>query len=136
MKKVVFEFEGIAPSENLAIRTSRYGGNQTKRYKAWLRAIFNTEHQSIAESEWYKVSIDLYFPIYYKNGNIKRKDAHNYAKYTIDPVFGTQKIDKMMFAPMLYDDMGEEIDDCRIIETTIKKHDSEDIKTVITIEVC
>ena len=101
--------------------TSR-GGYKTKAYREWEEEVMLTvKEQTIANSEFYGVEIIYYFPIYYKNGNVRRKDFKNMDKYAVDTVL-----------KKLVDEDGEEIDDCRLLESYECKVDSEEEKVEIT----
>lgn len=83
--------------------------------------MLTVKEKTIANSEFYGVKIIYYFPIYYKNGNVRRKDFKNMDKYAIDTVMRK-----------LRDEDGEEIDDCRLLESYECKMDSEEEKVEIT----
>ena len=109
-------------SENDAVRMSSRGGYKTKKYKEWEEEVMLTvKEKSIANSEFYGVEIVYYFPIYYKNGKIRRKDFKNMDKYAIDTVMRKLK-----------DEDGNEIDDCRLSESCECKIDSEEEKVEIS----
>ena len=101
--------------------TSR-GGYKTKAYQEWEEEVMLTvKEQTIAKSEFYGVEIIYYFPIYYKNGKICKKDFKNMDKYAIDTVM-----------KKLRDEDGNEIDDCRLSESYECKIDSEQEKVEIS----
>ncbi len=101
---------------------SSRGGYKTKKYKEWEEYVgLVVKEQSIECSEFYGVEILYYFPIYYKNGNIRKKDFKNMDKYAIDTVM-----------KKLIDEEGNTIDDCRLSESCECKIDSEEEKVEIT----
>jgi hypothetical protein len=119
---VTFKINRLPVSENNAVRMSSRGGYKTKAYREWEEEVMLTvKEQTIANSEFYGVEIIYYFPIYYKNGNIRRKDFKNMDKYAIDTVMRK-----------LRDEDGEEIDDCRLLESYERKVDSEEERVEIT----
>ena len=117
-----FKIDRLPVSENDAVRMSSRGGYKTKKYKEWEEEVMLTvKEQTIANSEFYGVEIIYYFPIYYKNGNIRRKDFKNMDKYAIDTVM-----------KKLRDEKGNEIDDCRLSESYECKINSEQEKVEIS----
>lgn len=106
MRNVVyFNIDMLPVSENEAVRMTPRGGYKTKKFKEWVKFVSKQKEQTINKSEWYGYEIVFHFPLYYKNGNIRRKDAHNMIKYAIDTV-----LEKVV------DSDGNAIDDCRVIE--------------------
>jgi len=118
-ESITFIIKDIAPSENHALLTAR-GGRRfpSKEYKAWKELVSKIRPRKIMDTQWYGVEIAYYTPLYYKNGNVRRWDAHNYNKYTIDEVI--RKLN------------DGEIDDCRILEHSACKIDSPEKRTEIT----
>lgn len=117
-----FKIDMLPVSENQAVRSSSRGGYKTKKYKEWEELVLLTQKErKISCSQWYGVEIILHFPLYYKNGNIRKKDSHNLIKYAIDTVL--RKV---------IDEKGKGIDDCRILECYECKVDSPKECTEIT----
>ena len=117
-----FKIDALPVSENRAIGRSSRGGYKTKFYKEWEEIVMLTQkEQKIDCSEFYGVEMIYYLPIYYKNGNVRRVDGPNFDKYNID-----------MVIRKLIDRNGEAIDDCRILEWSGCKVDSEEKYTEIT----
>jgi len=113
---VTFKIDMLPVSENRAIRTSSRGGYKTKEYKEWEEFILLTvKEQTICASEWYETEILYFYPIYFKNGNVRKKDAHNLIKYAIDTVLHNKVVDEN----------GEKIDDSRILGGSWYKYDSD-----------
>jgi Holliday junction resolvase RusA-like endonuclease len=103
---VTFKLDLLPVSENKAIRMNKRGGYKTQDYKEWEEYVLLTlKEQEICNSQWYETEIIFTYPIYYKNGNVRRKDAHNMIKYAIDTILHNKVVDED----------GEKIDDCRII---------------------
>jgi len=93
-------------SENKAVRMSQKGGYKSKEYKEWESfVLLTTKEQCIASSEWYEVELIYHYPIYFKNGSVRKRDAHNMIKYAIDTVLHNKVIDEE----------GKKIDDSRIL---------------------
>jgi Holliday junction resolvase RusA-like endonuclease len=87
MKKelVKFEVKGLPPTSNHALKQGRGGRRYpSKEYKEWKEKVSKLKPQEIVDSEWYEVEVTYYFPLYYKNGNIRRKDHRNLNKYADD----------------------------------------------------
>jgi len=106
MRNVVcFKIPMLPVSENEAVRMTYRGGYRTKKFNEWIKMVETMPIQTINKSEWYGYEIVFHFPLYYKNGNIRKKDGHNMIKYGVDTVLGR-----------VVDSEGQEIDDCRIIE--------------------
>lgn len=119
---VTFKIDRLPVSENNAVRMTPRGGYKTAQYREWEEYVALTvKEQVIANSEFYGVEILYYFPIYYKNGNIRRKDYKNMDKYAIDTVLRKVK-----------DKDGKEIDDCRLSESYECKIDNQEEKVEIT----
>lgn len=98
------------------------GGYKTKAYREWEEEVMLTvKEQTIECSEFYGVEIIYYFPIYYKNGKIRKKDFKNMDKYAVDTVIRKLK-----------DKNGKEIDDRRLSESYECKVDSEEEKVEIS----
>jgi Holliday junction resolvase RusA-like endonuclease len=117
-----FKIDRLPVSENDAVRMTPRGGYKTRKYQEWEEYVGYTVKEVVIEtSEWYGVEIIYYFPLYCKNGNIKRKDHKNMDKYAIDTTI-----------KKLVDSNGEKIDDCRIIESSECKVDSKDERVEIT----
>ena len=117
-----FKIDALPVSTNKAVGHSRRGGYKTQEYKDWEQLVMLTQKEkTIKCSEWYGVEMVYHFPIYYKNGNIRRVDGPNFDKYNIDIVLRRLK-----------DKNGEEIDDCRLIEWSGCKVNSEKEHTEIT----
>ena len=111
----IFKIDMLPVSENDAVRMTPKGGYKTKKYREWEEFVgYTVKEKSIAKSEWYGVEIVYYFPLYYKNGSIRKKDFKNMDKYAIDVVL-----------KKLIDQEGNPIDDCRILESSECKIDSE-----------
>lgn len=123
MKDTVrFVIEMLPVSENNAIASSKRGGYKTQKYKEWEEFVLLTaKEQCIKSSEWYECEIIFYFPLYYKNGKVRTKDAHNMIKYAIDTVLHNKVIDEN----------GSRIDDSRILGGTWSSVDSEKEKVEI-----
>lgn len=118
----VFKIDKLPVSENDAVRMSYRGGYKTKKYKEWEDWVsLLVKEQTIAKSEFYGVEIIYHFPLYYKNGNIKKKDFKNMDKYAIDTVLRKLK-----------DEDGEPIDDCRLLESYECKVDDKEERVEIT----
>lgn len=115
---------GMLPvSENNAIASSRRGGYKTKQYKEWEEFVLLTvKEKCIKCSEWYECEVVFYFPLYFKNGKVRKKDAHNMIKYAIDTVLNNK----------LLDSKGERIDDSRILGGGWTSVDSEEERVEIT----
>lgn len=117
-----FKIDRLPVSENDAVRMSYKGGYKTKKYKEWEEEVMLTvKEQNIASSEFYGVEIIYYFPLYYKNKNIRKKDFKNMDKYAIDTVMRKLK-----------DEEGNSIDDCRLSESYECKIDSEQERVEIS----
>lgn len=128
-KKTVLHIEipGIPPSLNdshkVAVRNGRVWKYPHKSLKEWLDLVgFTLEPMKIVETEWYGAEYIFYFPIYCKNGNIRRKDVSNLIKYVEDPI---------MERVTTYE--GKKIDDSRFLEVSAMKVDSPEDKTEINI---
>lgn len=105
-EEVYFKIDMLPVSTNRAINNSARGGYKSKEYKEWEQFVLLTvKEQVIGCNEWYGAEIIYHLPLYYKNGNIRKIDGHNFDKYAIDTVLSRVK-----------DEDGNEIDDCRIIE--------------------
>jgi len=113
---VVFKINGLPVSENEAVRMTSRGGYKTKKFKEWEKLVSLQKEKIIDKCEWYGYEAIFHFPLYYKNGNIKKKDGHNMIKYAVDTVLSRVR-----------DTDGNEIDDCRILEGSHCKIDSEDL---------
>lgn len=87
MKKeeVQFIVEGLPPSSNHALLQTR-GGRRfpSPEYREWKKKVAKLRPVKIKDSEWYEVERVYYFPLYYKNGNIRKKDHTNLNKYADD----------------------------------------------------
>lgn len=119
---VTIEVPGLPPSANNALVHAPRRTFPTKEYRAWKKLCKNIKVQKIKKAEWYGVEIFFHFPLYYKNGNVMRKDRSNYIKYAEDEL--CKKL-------VTYD--GEPIDD-KLIKTGVEeKIDSDEVKTVFTI---
>ena len=124
-KHLYYEIKSLPVTVNHALGRTRTGRSyKTKAYKQWVKD-FKTAYpkeRKIKDSQWYGIEIQLYFPLFYKNGNVRKKDVSNYIKYAEDLVFGN-----------LITYNGDSIDDCRITEGEYFKIDSEEEKTIINI---
>ena len=101
-------------SENEAVRMTYRGGYRTKKFNEWIKMVELMPVQTINKCEWYGYEIIFHFPLYFKNGNVRKKDGHNMIKYGVDTVLGR-----------VVDSEGHEIDDCRIIEGSHCKVDDD-----------
>ena len=82
---VTFVVDGLPPSENHALCRARNGRMfPSKEYRRWKHTVSKLKNKSIQPSIWYCVSRQFYFPVRYKNGNIKKKDVSNLNKYADD----------------------------------------------------
>lgn len=108
-------------SENEAVRMTYKGGYKTKKFRGWEKMVSTVKEQVINKSEWYGYEMVFHFPLYYKNGNIRKKDGHNMIKYGIDTVLSR-----------VVDSDGNQIDDCRVIEGSHCKVDDKKER----VEVC
>ena len=108
----------------LPVNVNRMKRYPTMEYKRWRDTVADLPIQKIESAEWYGVERVFYFPLYYKNGNIRVKDVGNYIKYADD-----------MFCKQLVTYDGEPIDDKKIVEGSETKVDSEEVKTVWSIYV-
>jgi Holliday junction resolvase RusA-like endonuclease len=109
--EVQFVVNGTPPSVNHAL----LGGGRypSKEYKAWKRAVEEqTTEVRIVGSQFYETEVCVYFPLFYKNGNLRKKDIGNYIKY-ID--------DELCKRLVTYE--GEGVDDMQILSSTISKVD-------------
>ncbi len=124
VKDIVQFTIGMLPvSENNAIGSSRKGGYKTKQYKEWEEyVLLTTKEKEIVCSEWYECEVVFYFPLYFKNGKVRTKDAHNMIKYAIDTVLHNKVVDSK----------GERIDDSRILGGSWTSVDSEEEKVEIS----
>lgn len=123
-KQIEFKIDMLPVSENKAVRMSSRGGYKTKEYKEWEEFVLLTVNQKqIKNSEWYRVDLLFYYPLYFKNGNIRNKDAHNMIKYAVDTVLHNKVVDED----------GEKIDDRRVLMGTWEKKDGKDQHVVIKI---
>lgn len=112
---VKFEVQGLPPSANHALKQSRGGRRYpSKEYKEWKELLSKLKPKKIISSEWYEVEREYYFPLYYKNGNIRRRDVGNFDKYADDE-----------FCKYIETYEGEEIDDKQI---KTGHHDKRDCK--------
>jgi len=125
-KRVVsFNIDGIPPSLNHAYGISTKGG-RVRRYlqqsaKNWKELVgYTCKENKIKDAECYGVEIIFYFPIRTKLNKMRRKDVDNMLKLTIDST-----IDKLV----TYE--GEKIDDCRLIEVSAIKCDSNEERTEV-----
>jgi Holliday junction resolvase RusA-like endonuclease len=119
---VVFVIDMLPVSENDAVRMTPRGGYKTRKYKEWEEFVgYTVKEKTIACSQWYGIEIVYYFPLYYKNGKVRRKDFKNMDKYAIDVVL-----------KKVVDQKGNPIDDCRIMESSECKIDSDKEKVEIT----
>lgn len=87
MKKeeIQFEVNGLPPSSNHALERARNGRMYpSEEYREWKKSVSKLKSKKIADSEWYEVEVTYYFPLYYKNGNVRRKDHRNLNKYADD----------------------------------------------------
>lgn len=101
---VKFIVKGIAPSENHANGRARNGRLfPSKEYKAWKKVCEGLKVQRIIDSEFYETERVFHFPLYWKNGNLKKKDTTSYIKYTDD---------ELVKRLITYND--KQIDDCQI----------------------
>lgn len=91
---IYFRVAGLPPSENHALIQGR-GGRRfpSKEYLAWKKKCSSLKNQKIDESEWYEVERVYHFPLYYKNGNIRKKDVSNLNKYCDDELAKVVGID-------------------------------------------
>jgi Holliday junction resolvase RusA-like endonuclease len=118
---VRFEIQGLPVSVNNAIRFAGKRTYKTKQFKQWEELVFYcTKEQTINKSEWYGVEVLCHFPLYCKNGSIRRKDIDDLLKYAIDTTL-----------ERVVDSEGNPIDDKCILEGSFAKIDSEQEKTEI-----
>jgi Holliday junction resolvase RusA-like endonuclease len=118
-----FEVESIPVSVNNGIRysTKTHRSYKTKPYKEWEKQFTYFPIQHIKYSQWYQIDIYVGFKLFYKNGNIKRKDIDDMLKYTIDCALSRVR-----------DEEGE-IDDKRILGGSFAKLPSDKEYTKILI---
>ena len=84
-EEVQFEAKGLPPTSNHALLQARGGRRYpSEEYKKWKETVKKLKPKKIKDSEWYEVERIYYFPLYYKNGNIRRKDHTNLNKYADD----------------------------------------------------
>lgn len=124
-EKITFTIPGIPPSQNHAIKMTTRGGYvrrySSKELKTWQELVaYTTNEQQIVKSTWYGIDITYYLPLFYKNGNIRRKDIDNMIKYTIDSILERVKTTER-----------EEIDDRQIKELKAQKKDGEERTDII-----
>lgn len=121
-KQVQFTVNALPCNVNNAVRMTSRGGYKTKHYKLWENAVNMLPTAKIVDATWYEIELVLHFPIYNKNGTVKRKDASNYIKYAEDLFF--KKL-------TTYD--GNPIDDSRILQGSYQKVDSKKLYTEFTV---
>lgn len=117
---VKFKIKSLPVSVNNAVRHSKYTSYKTKEFKEWEGFVEKETDKNINKSEWYGVEVVCYFPLYYKNGNIRRRDIDDMLKYAIDCTL--KKVQNK----------DGEIDDKRVLEGSFAKIDSEEEYTEIT----
>lgn len=101
---VKFEVKGLPPSANHALVQGRNGRRYpSKEYNEWKELLSKLKPKKILSSEWYEVEREYYFPLYYKNGSIRRRDVGNFDKYADDE-----------FCKYVKTYEGEDIDDKQI----------------------
>ena len=82
---ITFEIEGLPPSVNHAMNQARNGRRYpSKELVEWKARVSELDITKILNSEWYEVERIYYFPLYFKNGNKRRKDVANLDKYADD----------------------------------------------------
>jgi hypothetical protein len=114
--EVTFKIDKLPVTENSAVRMTARGGYKTKLFRQWERAVVEQlEDKIIAISPEYGVEIIFSYPLKFKNGNLKHKDAHNMIKYAIDTIL----------AHKLLDSKNNRIDDSVISEGSWARLDSD-----------
>ena len=126
MKKdtITIEVPDVPVSVNGALKGARRF--PSKEYKAWKDIVEESvpDKIKIQKSMWYEVIREYYFPLFYKNGNVRIKDVANYIKYADD---------ELVKHLVTYE--GDKVDDCQFIhgeETKIDCKEGEE-KTIWTI---
>lgn len=110
---VTIVVKGMAPSENHALNRARSGRMYpSKLFQEWKRLCEKVKVQKIVDSTWYEVERTYYFPLFFKNGQIRKKDVTNCNKYTDDEL-----------VKRLITYSGKEIDDKQIISGYERKVD-------------
>jgi Holliday junction resolvase RusA-like endonuclease len=111
MRNVVYyKIDSLPVSVNNAVRHSYRGSYKTNEFKEWDELVSYQKQQTINKSEWYGVEIVFHMPLYFKNGNIRRKDADDMLKYAIDCTL-----------KRVVDSDENSIDDSRIMEGNYTK---------------
>ena len=121
-REATFEVFGLPPSVNHALVHARGRTFPTKEYKEWRKLCKALPIKKIKKSKWYGVEIFFFFPIFYKNGNVRKKDRSNFIKYAEDEL-----------CRRLETYSGEKVDDSLIKVGTAAKIDSAEITTIFTI---
>ena len=84
-EEVHFTVRGLPPTSNHALLQARGGRRYpSEEYKKWKELVKALPNKKIDESEWYECGRVYYFPLYYKNGKIRKKDHTNLNKYADD----------------------------------------------------
>ena len=119
---VSFVIPGLPPSSNHALGTAPSGHRfANAELKAWRQLVGIVPRQEIDDlGDWYTMQVHFYFPLYYKNGNIRRKDLSNMIKYTEDEIIKRLITDNP-------------IDDRQIVSISAFKIDSEEERTEVLI---
>ena len=96
----------LPPSTNHAQNHTRKGYTYpSETLQEWLQECSLLKKQKIQKAYTYGVEYYIYYPFHYKNGNFKKQDTDNMAKYATDALV------KQM---VTYE--GETIDDSRVKE--------------------
>lgn len=93
--QITITIPGLPPSENHALLRARNGRMfPSKEYRKWKVQVSKIlVKQKIDKSTWYHADRVYYFPIFYKNGNVRKRDVSNLNKYADDELCKKIKID-------------------------------------------
>jgi len=96
---------------------------KSKKYKEWLEQAVDSCGTTLSKYEvnpdvWFKTEYTYYMPLWYKNGNVKKRDVGNYEKAVSD----------------FLGDNIEGFDDMMIADMRLKKLDSERNEVVCVIQ--
>ena len=87
-KEIRLKFDFIPPSIN-EVYSWYYKRHKSTSYREFLSKldVFFLQHNKkykITEDQWLEVDYTFYFPLYFKNGKIRKKDLGNFEKVLTD----------------------------------------------------